>query len=55
MAQPVVRLFVKGAPDVIIERSTAYWHPEEHSIAITDETRKRALDANDAMPARANA
>jgi P-type Ca2+ transporter type 2C len=47
--KPVVRLYVKGAPDVIIGRSSAYWHPEQQSIAITDETRQRALDANDAM------
>jgi P-type Ca2+ transporter type 2C len=46
---PVVRLYVKGAPDVIIGRSSAYWHPEEKSIDITDETRKRAIDANDAI------
>jgi P-type Ca2+ transporter type 2C len=46
---PVVRLFVKGAPDVIIDRSTAYWHPDEHSVAITDENRQRALDMNDKM------
>ncbi len=47
--KPVVRLYVKGAPDVIIGRTSAYWHPEERSVAITDETRQRALDANDAI------
>jgi len=46
---PVIRLFVKGAPDVIIDRSTKYWHPQEHSVAITDETRQRALVMNDDM------
>jgi Ca2+-transporting ATPase len=45
----VVRLYVKGAPDVIIGRSSSYWHPEEHRTEITDETRQRALDANDRM------
>ena len=49
--RPVVRCFVKGAPDVIISRSTSYWHPETHSQPITDENRQRALDANDEIAA----
>ena len=49
--KPVVRCFVKGAPDVIIGRSTSYWHPETASHPITDENRQRALDANDEIAA----
>src|SRR3974377_1562509 len=49
--KPVVRCFVKGAPDVVIGRSTSYWHPETHSSPITDENRQRALDATDAIAA----
>ena len=31
----VVRAFVKGAPDVLIERSSTYWSPDDevHDIA----------------------
>jgi P-type Ca2+ transporter type 2C len=43
---PVVRCFVKGAPDVIIARSKTYWHPEGKVHEITDETRQLALDMN---------
>ncbi|MEX0781777.1 MAG: cation-translocating P-type ATPase [Dehalococcoidia bacterium] len=49
--QPVVRCFVKGAPDIVIERSSSYWHPDRHLLGITDDTRRRALDANDEIAA----
>ncbi len=47
----VVRCFVKGAPDVVIQRSATYWHPDSGQLQITDETRQRALDANDEIAA----
>jgi len=47
----VVRCFVKGAPDVIIGRSTFYWHPDGETRQITDENRQRALSLNDEIAA----
>ncbi|MGH2608784.1 MAG: cation-translocating P-type ATPase, partial [Tepidiformaceae bacterium] len=49
--QDVVRCFVKGAPDVVIARSVAYWHLDGGHLDITDETRQRALDTNDEIAA----
>jgi Ca2+-transporting ATPase len=49
--RPVVRCFVKGAPDVVIGRSSFYWHPNDGSLAITDETRGRVLDLNNEIAA----
>jgi Ca2+-transporting ATPase len=45
--QPVVRAFVKGAPDVLIARSSSYWQPGEDDMPITEENRKMALDENE--------
>src|SRR5512136_1148491 len=38
--RPVVRCFVKGAPDVLIGRSGYFWLPGEEKRPITDENRK---------------
>ncbi len=45
--KPIVRCFVKGAPDVLIARGGYYWVPGGETVAITDETRQLALDANE--------
>ncbi len=45
--KPVVRAFVKGAPDVLIARGGFYWVPEGESVPMTDENRKLALVEND--------
>jgi Ca2+-transporting ATPase len=47
--KPVVRAFVKGAPDVLISRSSSYWLPGSQMAAITDENRQLALDENSRM------
>ena len=44
--QPVVRCFVKGAPDVLISRAGSYWLPGGQSAAVTDENRQLALEGN---------
>jgi Ca2+-transporting ATPase len=45
--KPVVRCFVKGAPDVLIARSSYYWMPGEEKRPVTDENRQLALDENE--------
>ena len=45
--RPVVRCYVKGAPDVLIARATTIRHPDGTLLPITDENRHLALDAND--------
>jgi Ca2+-transporting ATPase len=45
--KPVVRCFVKGAPDVLIARSGSYWMPGGEVMPITDENRPLALKEND--------
>jgi Ca2+-transporting ATPase len=47
--QPVVRAFVKGAPDVLIGRAGSYWLPAGQSASITDANRQLALDENSRM------
>jgi Ca2+-transporting ATPase len=47
--KPVVRAFVKGAPDVLIARGGYYWMPGGDPVAITDENRKLALVENERM------
>ncbi|MCW5880528.1 MAG: cation-transporting P-type ATPase [Anaerolineae bacterium] len=44
--QPVVRCFVKGAPDVLISRASSYWLPGGQSAVVTDENRQLALEGN---------
>ncbi|MGW8226865.1 MAG: cation-translocating P-type ATPase [Anaerolineales bacterium] len=45
--KPVVRCFVKGAPDVLIARSGYYWMPGEGIRPVTDENRNLALEENE--------
>jgi Ca2+-transporting ATPase len=49
--KPVVRAFVKGAPDVLIARGGSYWMPGGDPVAIDDENRPLALAENDRMAA----
>ena len=49
--KPVVRCFVKGAPDVLISRGGSYWMPDGSLVPITDENRPLALDENDRIAA----
>ena len=46
---PVVRCYVKGAPDVLIDKGAAYRSPDGATVAVTDANRHLALEANDAM------
>ena len=46
---PVVRCYVKGAPDVLIDRGRSYRSPDGALVPVTDENRHLALDANDRM------
>jgi P-type Ca2+ transporter type 2C len=45
--RPVVRCYVKGAPDVLIGRSTTLRNPDGSLLALTDDNRHLALEAND--------
>jgi Ca2+-transporting ATPase len=47
--QPVVRCFVKGAPDVLIARASYFWLPGGETRPITDENRPLALAENERM------
>ncbi|MBB3040602.1 cation-translocating P-type ATPase [Nocardioides soli] len=47
--RPVVRCYVKGAPDVLVARATTIRNPDGTLIAITDANRHLALEANDAI------
>jgi P-type Ca2+ transporter type 2C len=47
--QQVVRAFVKGAPDVLIARSSSYWMPGGEILPVTDENRPLALTENERM------
>ncbi|GIK54453.1 MAG: ATPase [Chloroflexota bacterium] len=49
--QPVVRAFIKGAPDVLIDRGGYFWLPEGDAVAVTDDNRHLALLENDRMAA----
>ena len=49
--KPVVRCFVKGAPDVLIGRGSSYWAPTASCVAVTDQNRHLALDENDRLAA----
>jgi Ca2+-transporting ATPase len=49
--RPVVRCYVKGAPDVLISRGGWYRTPDGGRVAVTDENRHLALEANDRMAA----
>jgi Ca2+-transporting ATPase len=47
--KPVVRCYVKGAPDVLISRGGSYRAPDGTLVPVTDENRHLALEANDRM------
>ncbi|RPJ29783.1 MAG: HAD family hydrolase, partial [Planctomycetaceae bacterium] len=47
--KPVVRAFVKGAPDVLIARGGSYWMPGGEVLPITEDNRHLALAENDRM------
>jgi len=49
--QPVIRCYVKGAPDILVGMGVDYRGPDGSKIAITDESRRLAIDANDRMAA----
>jgi Ca2+-transporting ATPase len=49
--EPVVRCYVKGAPDVLIARGGSYRDPDGIVVAVTDRNRHLATDANDRMAA----
>jgi Ca2+-transporting ATPase len=46
---PVVRCYVKGAPDVLISRGGSYREPDGTIVPVTDDNRHLALEANDRM------
>ncbi len=46
---PVVRCYVKGAPDVLISRAGSYLAPDGTAFPVSDDNRHLASDANDAM------
>jgi Ca2+-transporting ATPase len=47
--RPVVRCYVKGAPDVLIAKAGSYRSPDGTLVAVTPENRPLASDANDRM------
>jgi P-type Ca2+ transporter type 2C len=47
--EPVVRCYVKGAPDVLIGLGASYRDPRGDLVDITDRNRHLALEANDEM------
>ena len=48
---PAVRCYVKGAPDVLIDRGATYRTPDGSVVPITEDNRHLALGANDRMAA----
>jgi Ca2+-transporting ATPase len=49
--KPVVRCFVKGAPDVLIARAGYFHVPGQEHVAVTDENRPLALAENERIAA----
>jgi P-type Ca2+ transporter type 2C len=47
--KPVVRCYVKGAPDVLISRGGSYRDPDGTLVPVTDQNRSLATEANDRM------
>ena len=47
--KPVVRCFVKGAPDVLIARSGSLWTPGGDVLPVTEENGRLALEENERM------
>ncbi len=50
--EPVIRCYVKGAPDVLIARGGSFRAPDGEILQITDENRHLATDANDGIARR---
>jgi Ca2+-transporting ATPase len=50
--QPVVRCFVKGAPDILIGRSAFFRGPKGKIVPIDDEIRQKALAENERLAAQ---
>src|SRR5512132_352286 len=48
---PVVRCYVKGAPDVLISRGGSYRDPDGSVVPVTDANRHLATEANDRIAA----
>ena len=49
--RPIVRCYVKGAPDVLISRGGSYRDPDGTLLPVTDDNRHLALEANDRIAA----
>jgi P-type Ca2+ transporter type 2C len=49
--KPVVRCYVKGAPDVLISRGGSYRDPDGSLVPVTDQNRTLATEANDRIAA----
>ena len=49
--RPVIRCYVKGAPDVLISRASSFREPDGTVVPITDDNRAFALEANDRIAA----
>lgn len=47
--KPVVRAFVKGAPDVLIARGSSYWTPGGKILSVTEDNRPLAINENERM------
>jgi Ca2+-transporting ATPase len=47
--KPVIRCFVKGAPDVLIGKASYFWLPGGEAAPVTDDNRPLALDENERM------
>ncbi|TCI97643.1 cation-translocating P-type ATPase [Aeromicrobium sp. IC_218] len=47
--RPVLRCFVKGAPDVLLARSSTLRHPEGTLVPLTAESRRLAAETNDSI------
>ena len=47
--EPVVRCYVKGAPDVLIARAASYRSPDKGIVPVTDDNVSLALEVNDRM------
>ena len=48
---PVIRCYVKGAPDVLIARGGSYLGPDGGKVPVTDVNKDLAIEANDRMAA----
>lgn len=48
---PVIRCYVKGAPDVLIARGGSYLGPDGEAVPVTDENKDLAIEANARMAA----